>query len=138
MPLPPPQAGSRKAGWPLGASAWHQYHVRLAGGHKATLAFSLADPGHATTLRVKEIHCASHVGLFLVRGDPDSREEVVLWFQQATSLTLFSQNALLISHEVRGLLPRYFAVFFDDIKELVPELAAVRLIAPRTRDKTLN
>jgi hypothetical protein len=47
--------------------------------------------------------------------DPDSLEEAVLWFHQAASLTLFSQSGDIVIHdEVRGLLPRYFAVFFDD------------------------
>jgi hypothetical protein len=63
----------------------------------------------------------------------------VLWFHQAASLTLISQNGgIVISDEVRGLLPRYFAVFFDDVRELAPELAKVSLVVPRTGDKTLH
>jgi hypothetical protein len=64
---------------------------------------------------------------------------VVLWFHQATSLTLVSQNGdMMIGDEVRSLLPRYFAAFFDDIKDIAPDLADVRLAAPRTGDKSLH
>jgi hypothetical protein len=36
------------------------------------------------------------------------------------------------------VLPRYFAAFFDEVKELAPALADVRLVVPKTGDKTLN
>ena len=74
----------------------------------------------------------------MVRGDPESVEEVLLWIQQTTSISLFSQTALVVGHEVRALLPRYFAVFFDEVKDLAPDLAMVRPIAPKTGDKKLN
>jgi hypothetical protein len=124
--------------WPPSPMAWRRYRVKLASGAAATLGFWLADPRHETTARLKEAHCASHLGLFFVLGDPESGEDVVLWVQQAAFLTLFSQHTLVIGAEVRGLLPRYFAAYFDEIKDLAPELARVRLIAPRTGDKTLN
>jgi hypothetical protein len=44
--------------------------------------------------RVKQAHDASHLGLLVVLDDPDSLEEVVLWFQQATSLTLTRRMAI--------------------------------------------
>ena len=66
-------------------------------------------------------------------------EEAVLWFRQATALTLLPQNDdMTIGDEVKALLPRYFAVFFDDIKDVAPDLADVRLAAPKTGDKTLH
>jgi len=124
---------------PPGSLAWQQYHVRLASGRTATLGFSLTDPRDKMMARMKQAHDATHLGLLIVLGDPDSVEEVVLWFQQATALTLVSQNGeMLIGAEVRGLLPRYFAAFFDDIKHVAPELADVRLAAPKTGDRTLH
>lgn len=108
-------------------------------GRAVTLGFSLGDPLDGTMARMKERHRAAHLGLLVVLDDPDSLEEVVLWFHQAASLTLISQNGdIVISDEVRGLLPRYFAAFFDDVKELAPELAKVNLVVPRTGDKTLH
>lgn len=89
--------------------------------------------------RMKTAHDAEHLGLLVVLDDPDSQEEVVLWFQQTTSLTLISHNGdMMIGDEVRRLLPRYFATFFDDIKDVAPDLAEVRLSAPRTGDKSLH
>lgn len=124
---------------PPGSLAWRQYQVNLASGGTATLGFSLADPHDKTMARVKQAHDASHLGLLVVLDDPDSLEEVVLWFHQATSLTLVSQNGdTMIGDEVKGLLPRYFAAFFDEIKDVAPELATVRLVMPRTGDKRLH
>jgi hypothetical protein len=135
-PRPRPPTDGRR---PPASLAWRQYEVRLTSGRLATLAFSLADPLDATMARVKKAHDAAHLGLLVVLDDPESQEEVVLWFHQTTSLTLISQNGdMMIGDEVRHLLPRYFATFFDDIKDVAPDLADVRLAVPRTGDKTLH
>jgi hypothetical protein len=119
--------------------AWRQYEVKLASGHTATLGFSLADPDDKTMRRLKLAHDAAHLGLLIVLDDPDSLEEVVLWYHQSTSLALISQNGdTMIGNEVRGLLPRYFAVFFDEVKDIAPDLANVRLAVPKTGDKNLH
>lgn len=124
---------------PPGSLAWRQYQVKLLSGRTATLGFSLADPHDKTMARMKQAHDAAHLGLLVVLDDTDSLEEVVLWFQQSTALTLISQNGdVMIGDEVRGLLPRYFAVFFDDIKDVAPDLANVRLAVPRTGDRNLH
>jgi hypothetical protein len=113
---------------PPGSLAWHQYQVNLTSGRAVTLGFSLADPTDETMARVKERHRASHLGLLVVLDDPASAEDVMLWFHQAESLTLLSQNCdIAIGDEVKAILPRYFAVFFDDVKALAPQLAHVRL-----------
>jgi hypothetical protein len=70
---------------PAGSLAWREYEVKLVSGRTATLGFSLADPRDKTIARLKQKHNASHLGLLVVLDDPDSLEEVVLWFQQATS-----------------------------------------------------
>lgn len=72
--------------------------------------------------------------------DPDSLEEVVLWLRQAGSLTMMSQNgAMLIGDEMKALLPRYFIVFFDEIKHIAPDLADVLLVGvPKASKKHLN
>lgn len=135
-PRPRPPAERRR---PPASLAWRQYEVTLASGHPVTLAFSLGDPMDATMARMKEAHAAEHLGLLVVLDDPESQEEVVVWFQQTTSLTLISHNGdMMIGAEVRRLLPRYFAVFFDDIKDVAPDLADVRLSAPRTGDNSLH
>jgi len=124
---------------PPGSLAWQQYEANLISGRAITLAFSLGDPRDEAMARMKERHRASHLGLLVVLDDPDSVEEGVLWFHQAGSLTLLSQNsAIMIGDEVRALLPRYFAVFFDDVKALAPQLAHVRLSLPETVAKHLH
>lgn len=104
-----------------------------------TLCFSLTDPHDRLMAAMKRAHDASHLGLLVVIDDPDSREDAVMWFQQATSLTLVSQNGdIMIGNEVRGILPRYFTVFFDEIKDVMPDLAAVKFAVVRTGDKNLH
>ncbi len=89
--------------------------------------------------RVTKAHGARHMGLLVILDDPDSLEETVLWFHQASSLNLVSQDGdTLIGVEMKALLPRYFAAFFDEIKDLAPGLAEIRLVVPRTGDKSLH
>lgn len=124
---------------PPGSLAWQQYHVRLMSGRTATVGLSLADPRDKTMARVKARHGAAHLGLLVILDDPDSLEEVVVWLHQARTLTLVSQNGdTLIGDEVKAVLPRYFAAFFDEVRELAPALAEVRLVVPKTGDRTLN
>jgi len=108
-------------------------------GRTATLGLSLADPRDRTMARVKARHGAAHLGLLVILDDPESLEEVVVWLHQARTLTLVSQNGdTLIGDEVKAVLPRYFAAFFDEVRELAPALADVRLVVPKTGDRTLN
>ena len=124
---------------PPGSLAWQQYEVNLVSGRAVTLAFSLGDPRDETMARMKERHHATHLGLLIVLDDPDSLEEVVLWFDQARSLMLLSHNGeVMIGAEVSALLPRYFSVFFDDVKALAPQLAQARLSVPEAVGKYLH
>jgi hypothetical protein len=125
---------------PPGALAWRQYEVKLLSGRTATVAFSLGDPGDRTIARVKREREACNLGLLVVLNDPDSAEEVVLWFQHATSLTLLSHGGdMMIGEEVAALLPRYFTAFFDEVKDIAPELGEVIFMrVPRTTDRNLN
>lgn len=113
---------------PPGSVAWQQYQVTLASGRAVTLAFSLADPRDAAMALMKQRHGASHLGLLLVLDDPESGEDAVLWLDRAQALTLLShRREMVIGDEVKALLPRYFATFFDDVKALAPLLSGVSL-----------
>jgi len=137
-PLVLPHARQRRS--PPGSLAWRQYEVKLASGRTAIFGFSLADPRHKTMAEVKQKHKASNLGLLVVLDDPDSMEEIVLWFQQASALVLLSQNGeVMIGAEAQALLPRYFTVFFDEIKDLAPDLSDIRLArVPRTGERNLH
>ena len=131
--------GPRRDGRPPGSLAWRQYDVKLASGRTAIFGFSLADPSHKTMGELKQKHKAANLGLLVVLDDPDSVEEVVLWFHQATSLTLMSQNGGMIGDEAQALLPRYFTVFFDEIKDVAPDLASILFVAvPRASAHNLH
>ncbi len=127
---------SRETHCPPASLACRHYEVELCSGRQATMGFSLADPDDTTIAEIRRKHGASNLGFLVILDDPDSLEEVVLWFQHADSLTLLSQNgAMLIGDEVRLLLPRYFAVFFDEIGDIAPNLADVLLVHEPTTDK---
>ena len=125
---------------PLGALAWRQYDVTLDSGHCVKVGFSLADPHDETIAEIGRKHGASNLGFLVILDDPDSLEEVVLWFHQASELTMMSQNgAMLIGDEMKALLPRYFTVFFDEIRHIAPDLADVSLVGvPKASKKHLN
>jgi hypothetical protein len=131
---------SPEAGRPLGTLAWRQYDVTLDSGHCVKVGFSLADPHDETIAEISRKHSASNLGFIVILDDPDSLEEVVLWLRQAGSLTMMSQNgAMLIGDEMKALLPRYFTVFFDEIRHIAPDLADVLLVGvPKASKKHLN
>jgi hypothetical protein len=132
--------GTKRRDCPPGALACRQYEVKLASGRTAIFGFSLADPNHKTMAEVKQKHEVSNCGLLVILDDPDSMEELVLWLQKGNSLTLMSQNGdVTIGEEAQGLLPRYFTVFFDEIKDIAPDLADIVLApVPRTGEKYLH
>lgn len=133
-----PQSAASKY-CPPASLACQEYQVTLGPGRTVTVCLSLADPRDKTIARVMAAHDARHMGLLVLLDDPESPEETILWFHQATALTLVAQNGdILIGDELRALLPRYFAAFFDEIRELAPELADVKLAVPRTGDKRLH
>jgi hypothetical protein len=131
---------SEATGLPLRILAWRQYGVTLHSGCRVEVGFSLSDPQDSTIAAIKAKYTASHLGFVIVLGDPDSPEEPVLWLRQAGVLTMMSQNgAMLLSQEIRTLLPRYFTAFFDEMKDIAPDLADVLFVGvPRANDHHLN
>lgn len=125
---------------PPGSLAWRQYEVKLWSGRVATLGLSLGDPRDKTMAQIRQDHDASNMGLLVVLDDPESVEEVVLWYQKATALTLVSHNGdTTIGDEMRALLPRYFAVFFDEVKDVAPGLADILISrVPNAGDRNLH
>lgn len=125
---------------PPASLAWREYEVTLGSGRQVTLALSLGDPDDRTMARMCKDHGATNLGLLVVLDDPESVEEVVLWFQQATALTLLSHNGTMtIGDEMMALLPRYFAAFFDEVKDIAPGLADITLSpVPKTGERNLH
>jgi len=117
-----------------------EYPLKLRSGTAVTLGFSLADASHGSMSRMKRACAALHLGLLVVLGDPDTQDEAVVWIHQAAALTLVAQSNddISIGPEVAELLPQYFAVFFEEIGDLAPGLAGVRLVTARTALEPLN
>ena len=122
-----------------GSLAWQEYELTLNSGSTVTLIFSLADPEDKIMGRLKKAHAVSHLGLLLILDDPDSPEDVVVWLHRTPSLTLMSRKGdPIIGAELSSLLPSYFAAFFDEVKDLAPDLAGAKLAGPGTAGKTLH
>ena len=125
---------------PPGLLACREYPVTLRSGRAITLGFSLGDSDHKTLVRMKRACDALHLGLLVVMGDPETQEEAIVWIHQAAALTLISQSDadISIGTEVGELLPRWFAVFFGEIKDLAPGLEEIILVPSRTGQESVN
>ncbi len=132
-----PSDGSAGAQRPPGSLAWREYQVELRSGLVTKMGFMLADPRHEVAAHIKRTYGASHLGLVMF-SDPDSHS-IVWWFQRMQLLTLITHHAdAEICEEMKIILPRYFAAFFDDIKDIAPGLGGVTLVMPRTGDRRLH
>lgn len=133
---PRPRAGAGHLR-PPGALAWQEYEVDLRTGRPIRLAFMLADPAQPAAAEMKRTYQAQHLGLLVVADQ--EQPCIVWWFQQESTLTLIPRRGdTPIGDALKKVLPRYFAAFFDDIKDVAPGLERVTLIARRTGDRRLH
>ncbi|SKA34911.1 hypothetical protein SAMN02745126_05575 [Enhydrobacter aerosaccus] len=123
-----------------GALAWREYQVHLPSHVTATLSFTLGDPDHeAWPAVVARQRGALAFGMLAIDDVPDAPEKAVLWTVEQDRLSIICErDDPDHSEEVKRVLPRYFAMFFDDIKDLAPQLAAREVLMPCLGDTTLH
>ena len=133
-----PRTGSSAGGVrPPGALAWREYEIDLHTGHPLKLGFMLADPTQRGTAQLKRTYKAQHLGMLVLDGQ--RLHCIVWWFQQEDALTLIPRHGdSEIDDDLKEILPRYFAAFFDDIKDVAPDLQKVTLVTPKTGDRRLH
>ena len=123
-----------------GALAWREYQVPLPSRFTATISFTLGDPDHETwPAVVARQRGALAFGMLAIDDVPDAPEKAVLWTVERDRLSIICErDDPDPSEEVKQVLPRYFAMFFDDIRDVAPQLAAREIIMPREGDTTLH
>jgi hypothetical protein len=122
---------------PPGILAMREYRVLLPSGPTATIGFALSDFAHnSEPADVARRNKAVAFGLLAIHGVPDAPERAMVWFHDSTRLRYVLANGdPHPSDEIRRILPRYFAVFFNEIRDVAPSLAALIPVVPRIGDK---
>ncbi|WP_085937305.1 hypothetical protein [Enhydrobacter aerosaccus] len=120
-----------------GTRAWREYRVPLPSGITATIAFALADPAYDFwTVAIAREQQAVAFGLLAIMDAPGEPHEPMLWTFGGESVSILpDDDDLAPSEAVRQILPRYLAMFFDDIKDTVPELTAMKMSVGRRTDR---
>lgn len=111
----------------LGRLATREYDVPLPDGATGKLAFALCD-------LLKDNALAQHArrrqavafGLLSFEGLPDAPLNALLWVRTRDGMEMTTADADdQPSGDLQRLVARYFIVFFDEIKDVVPELASL-------------
>jgi hypothetical protein len=78
-------------------------------------------------------------GLVSIRGLPDAPRYPVIWVNTdaKVGVTVADEDDDL-SPELKQIISRYLAVFFNDIASIAPELAALELASDGRGDRSLN
>ncbi len=111
----------------LGRLATREYDVTLPDGTQGRLAFALCDlHGDNALAQHARRRQAAAFGLLSFAGLPDAPASTLLWVRTREGMEMTTANADdQPSGELQRLVARYFIVFFDEIKDLVPELASL-------------
>lgn len=115
----------------IGRLATREYDVTLPDGSKGKLAFALCDIAQENALaRHARKRDAVGFGLVGFEGFAEGPRHPVLWVQTGTGLEMtLADNDEQPGAQLQRLVGRYFILFFEDIKAVAPELAALPLSA---------
>ena len=111
----------------IGRLATREYEVSLPDGSKGKLAFALCDLAHENALarhaRKREAVAFGLLGFEAMRGAP---RHPLLWVRTREGMEMTTSDG---DHqpdpELQRLVARHFIIFFADIKDVAPELAAL-------------
>jgi hypothetical protein len=113
----------------IGRVATREYDLTLPNGSKGRLAFALCDLAQENALaRHARTRDAVGFGLVGFEGFAQGPRHPVLWVQTNTGLEMtLADNDEQPGAELQRLVGRYFILFFEDIKDAAPALAALPL-----------
>lgn len=111
----------------IGRLATREYEATLPAGETGRLAFALCDlarqnalAGHARRRK------AVAFGLLSFEGFADAPRGTLLWVRTRDGLEMTTADGdNQPGVELQRLVARHFIVFFDEIKDVVPELASL-------------
>lgn len=111
----------------LGRLATREYDVTLPDGTKGKLAFALCDilRDNALAQHARRRQAVAF-GLLSFAGLPDAPSNALLWVRTKDGMEMTTSDADdQPTGDLQRLVARYFIVFFDEIKDVVPELASL-------------
>lgn len=119
----------------IGRLATREYEVTLPDDTKAKLAFALCDLARENALaRHARKRGAVAFGLLGFEGIVGAPAHPMLWVQTTGGMEMtVSDGDDQPGPELQRLIARHFALFFDDIREVAPGLAALPLRAEEER-----
>jgi len=111
----------------LGRLATREYDVTLPDGTKGKLAFALCDlVGDNALAQHARRRQAAAFGLLSFAGLPDAPSNTLMWVRTSEGMEMTTAgDDDQPGPELQRLVARYFIVFFDEIKDVVPELATL-------------
>ncbi len=111
----------------IGRLATREYEVTLPGGSTGKLAFALCDLARENALaRHARKRAAVAFGLLGFEGLPGGPRHPLLWVRTREGMEMTtSDNDNQPDPELQRLVARHFIIFFADIKDVAPELAAL-------------
>ncbi|MDB5489934.1 MAG: hypothetical protein JWQ58_3649 [Reyranella sp.] len=111
----------------LGRLATREYDVTLPDGAQGRLAFALCDllRDNALAQHARRRQAVAF-GLLSFEGLPDAPSNALLWVRTRDGMEMTTANADdQPTGDLQRLVARYFIVFFDEVKDVVPELASL-------------
>ncbi|MDP1751957.1 MAG: hypothetical protein Q8L22_21110 [Reyranella sp.] len=119
----------------IGRLAMREYEVALPDGTQAKLAFALCDLARENALaRHARKRGAVAFGLLGFEGFSAAPAHPVLWVQTRAGMEMtVSDGDHPPGLELQRLIARHVALFFDDISDVAPGLAALPLSAGEER-----
>ena len=119
----------------IGRLAAREYEVTLPDGTQAKLAFALCDLARENALaRHARKRSAVAFGLLGFEGFAGAPAHPVLWVQTTAGMEMtVSDSDDPPGPELQRLIARHFVLFFEDISDVAPGLAALPLRAEEKR-----
>lgn len=111
----------------LGRMATREYEVTLPDGTQGRLAFALCDIARDNALaQHARRRQAVAFGLLSFEGLPDAPRNTLLWVRTKDGMEMTTADGDdQPSGELQRVVARHFIVFFDEIKDVAPELAVL-------------
>ncbi len=119
----------------IGRLATREYEVMLPDGTKAKLGFALCDLGRENALaRHARKRNAVAFGLLSFEGFAEAPVHPALWVQTTAGMEMVvSDGDAQPGPKLQHMIARHFALFFADINDVAPGLAALPLSAEEER-----
>ena len=125
---------------PDGVLAYREYEIAAPDGRTGSIGFTLgrADADSPAADFARQAQARAH-GLVSILDYPGAPRHPAIWLQTEAQLGIsVADEDEELSDDLRQIVARYLAVFFNDIAAIAPELAAIPLKSDGRGDRALN